>query len=98
VTQGTGGTTPTVSPTDSGDTKASTATVHANDVTTQMTSSGTLKTLLAWQWNVLLPFEYLPAPEDREVCQAAEGFALNVPATPGAATLVSGFIKWRELP
>ena len=71
---------------------------HANDVTTQMTSSGTIKTLMAWQWNVLLPFQYLPPPEDREDIQASEGLSLFIPATPGASTLVSGYIKWRELP
>jgi hypothetical protein len=97
VTQGTGGSAPVISPTDSGDTKAATATAHANDVTTQMTSTGTIKTLQAWQWNVLLPFQYLPAPEDREVIQATEGIALNIPAAP-ASTLISGTIKWRELP
>lgn len=97
VTQGTGGTVPVISPTDSGDTKAATAVAHANDVTTQMTSTGTLKQVGAWFWNVLLPFQYLPAPEDREVIQATEGIALVSPAAP-ASTLVSGTIKWRELP
>jgi hypothetical protein len=97
ATQGTGGSTPTAIAVDDGDTKASAATVHANDVTTQMTGSVATQTLMPWNWNVLLPFEYLPAPEDRELCQAGEGFALNVPAAP-VSTLVSGFIKWRELP
>jgi hypothetical protein len=97
VTQGSGGSvlTPTVA--DSGDTKASTATVHAND-TTQATTSGTVSILGAWQWNVLLPWQYLPAPEDRDVCQAGEAFVLDAPAAPGAATLVSGTIVWREVP
>jgi hypothetical protein len=96
VTNGSGGSSPTKNPIDSGDTKAATATVHAND-TTQATSSGTVKNLMHFQWDVLLPFEYLPAPEDRPVCQAAEAFILDLPATI-AATTVSGFIKWRELP
>ena len=97
VTQGTGGTVPTISPSDSGDTKAATAVAHANDVTTQMTSSGTIKILAAWQWNVLLPFQYLPSPEDRDVIQASEGLALNLPGAP-ASTVISGSITWRELP
>jgi hypothetical protein len=96
VTAGSGGTAPTISTIDSGDTKASTATARAND-TTQATTSGTAVIMLPWQWNVLGPFEHLPAPEDREVCQAAEGFVLDIPATP-ASTLVSGWIKWREIP
>jgi hypothetical protein len=97
VTLGTGGTAPTISPVDSGDTKAAAATGRANDITTQMSTTGTMKTLQAHQWNVLLPWQYLPAPEDREVIQGGEGFALNIPAAP-ASTIISGTIKWRELP
>jgi hypothetical protein len=97
VTQGTGGTVPTIGFVDSGDTKAAGAVAHANDTTTQMSTSGTAITLAAWQWNVLLPFQYLTPPEDREVCSVSEGFALNMPAAP-ASTVVSGFIKWHEFP
>jgi hypothetical protein len=96
VTAGSGGTAPTISPADSGDTKSATATARAND-TTQATTSGTAAILLPWQWNVLGIFEYLPAPEDREVCQASEAFVLDIAATP-ASTVVSGWIKWREIP
>jgi hypothetical protein len=96
VTAGTGGTAPVMSPADSGDTKAATATARAND-TTQATSSGTVKTLQAWQWNVLLPWQYLPAPEDRDVIQAGEQITLDIPGAP-ASTVVSGSITWRELP
>jgi hypothetical protein len=96
VTAGSAGTAPTLSVSDSGDTKAATAVVRAND-TTQATTSGTAAILLAWQWNVLGMFEYLPAPEDREVIQPAEALVLEINATP-ASTVVSGMIKWREIP
>lgn len=96
VTQGSAGTVPTISSTDSGDTKASTATVHVND-TTQATTSGTAATLAAWQWNVLNQFTYLPAPEDRETTQAAEALVLDIAGAP-ASTVVSGTIKWAETP
>jgi hypothetical protein len=96
VTVGSGGTAPTVSTVDSGDTKAATAAVRAND-TTQATTSGTAVIIMPWQWNVLGPFEYLPAPEDREMCQATEAFVLDVAATP-ASTVISGWVKWREIP
>jgi hypothetical protein len=96
VTNGSGGTAPTLGVTDSGDTKAATATVRAND-TTQATTSGTAVVLQAWQWNVLLPFQYLPTPEDREVIQVTEALVLDVPGAP-TSTVVSGTIKWRELP
>jgi hypothetical protein len=96
VTAGSVGTAPTISAVDSGDTKAATAVVRAND-TTQATTSGTAAILCAWQWNVLGMFEHLPAPEDRENIQPGEALVLDIPATP-ASTVVSGFIKWLEEP
>jgi hypothetical protein len=94
VTNGSGGTAPTIGATDSGDTKAATAAVRAND-TTQATTSGTAVTLQAHQWNVLMPWQYLPAPEDRETIQAGEALVLDIPGAP-ASTVVSGTIKWQE--
>lgn len=96
VTNGSGGSNPTGVAADSGDTKASTATVRAND-TTQATTSGTAAILGAWQWNVLLPWQYLPAPEDRDVIQPNEALVLDIPGAP-VSTVVSGTIVWRELP
>jgi hypothetical protein len=96
VTSGSGGSAPILSPADSGDAKSATATVRTND-TTQATTSGTSKTLQAHQWNVLTPWQYLPAPEDREIIQAGEAIVLDIPGTP-ASTVVSGTIAWRELP
>lgn len=97
VTPGSGGSTPTINAVDSGDTKGTTlAAAHAND-TVQATTSGTVALLAAWQWNVLTPWQYLPAPEDREIIQAGEALVLDIPGTP-ASTAVSGTIKWRELP
>lgn len=95
VTQGSGGTVPNIFPADSGDTKAATAVVHAND-TTIATTSGSNQAIGAFNWNVLLPFQYLPPPEDRDVCQAAEAFCLTIGAP--ASTVISGTIVWRELP
>jgi hypothetical protein len=98
VTIGSGGSAPTVQFADSGDTKASTLTnLRAND-TTQATTSGTAQILLPWQWNVLNFFEHLPVPEDREHFAAAEACVLDIAATPGAATILSGWIKWAEVP
>jgi hypothetical protein len=94
VTNGSGGTAPTISVMDSGDTKTSTATLRAND-TTQATTSGTALNLMAWQWNVLGPFEYLPIPELQAEIQASEALVLEVVAAP-ASTVVSGSIQWEE--
>lgn len=95
VTLGSGGTNVTPSGASSGDMKAATATLHCND-TTQATTTGAFRSVGAWQWNVLVPFQYLPAPEDREEIAAAEAIILDIPGTPSAATLVSGTISWRE--
>lgn len=97
ITAGSVGTAPTINAIDENDTKAATAVVRAND-TTQSTTTGTNVSLMFWQWNVLVPFQYLPAPEDRPVIAAGNKLILDLPATIGAATVMSGIIKWRELP
>lgn len=97
ITAGSAGSSLTGQPTDEGDSKASAATVRSNDTTQATMSGGTNSTLGVWQWNVLLPFQYLPAPEDREVCAGGSEFVLDTPGAP-ASTVVSGTIKWRELP
>lgn len=96
VTQGSGGTTPTAQKVDSRNPVAATATPHAND-TSQGTTSGTAVILESWQWNVLLPFDYMPGPtdSDRDSCDVSEALILEVVATP-ASTVVSGFFKWAE--
>ena len=96
VTAGSGGSAPTISAVDSGDTKTATVVIRAND-TTQATTSGTAAILCTWQWNVLGFFEHLPAPEDRENIQPGEALVLDIPGTP-ASTVVSGFVKWLEEP
>lgn len=99
VTIGSGGSTPAKNFDDDGDTKASGSTLHAND-TTQATTSGNFTGFLKYfQWNVLLPFDYMPGPEDedRPSCLTAEAFILDLPAVI-VATSISGFLTWRESP
>lgn len=99
VTQGSGGSTPAANLVDSGDTKASASTVHAND-TTQATTSGNFTGFVEYfQWNVLLPWDYMPGPEDedRPACLAAQAFILDLPATI-TATTISQDASWREYP
>lgn len=97
VTNGSGGSTPTKQKVDKRTGVSPTATAHAND-TTQATTSGTAEILASWNWNVLLPFDYMPGPEasDRESCDVSESLVFELPSTPGAAVTVSGFIKWCE--
>ena len=97
ITAGSGGTAPSMYLLDENDGTAASATVRAND-TTQSTTTGTNVSLMFWQWNVLLPFQYLPTPEDRPVITAGNKLILDFPAVIGAATTVSGIIKWREVP
>lgn len=94
ITAGSAGSAPAMNALDDGESKAATATVRAND-TTQSTTTGTNTPLMFWQWNVLLPFQYLPPPEDRPRIQAGNKLILDLPATI-TATTVSGIIKWRE--
>lgn len=99
VTIGSGGSTPAKNLADDGDTKASGSTLHAND-TAQATTSGNFTGFLKYfQWNVLLPFDYMPGPEDedRPACGVAEAFILDLPAVI-TATSISGFMTWRETP
>lgn len=96
VTQGSGGSNVTPASADHGDTKAAGTTAHIND-TTQATTSGAFTTLAAFQWDELLPFDFLPAPEDRPTCLTSEALILDLPATIVAVT-VSGFIIFAEAP
>ncbi len=97
VTQGSGGSVPTINAVQDGDTKASGTTAHAND-TTQASTSGTAATLESFTWDVLLPFEYVPgSPEERDACLPSEAIVLTLNAAP-ASTNISGFIKWSETP
>lgn len=99
VTPGSGGTTPAKNLVDDGDTKASGSTLHAND-TSQATTSGNFTAFTEYfQWNVLLPFDYMPGPEDedRPTCSVAEALILDLPAVI-AATSISSNLAWREYP
>ena len=92
VAQGSGGTAPTPAPVDDSDAAASGVTVHLDD-TTQATTSGAFTTLAGFYWDVSLPFDHLPAPEDREKCKGGEVLVLDLPATI-VSTVISGYVKF----
>ncbi len=96
VTQGSGGTAPTPASVDVNDTKSAASTAHIDD-TTQATTTGAFTTLAGFQWDVALPFDYLPPPEDRISCTVSQCLILDLPATI-AATTISGFVKFEETP
>jgi hypothetical protein len=100
VTQGSGGTAPTPGMVDSGDTLAATSVLHCND-TVQATTTGNFTGFVEYsQWNVLLPWDYMPGPEDedRPTALISQAFVIDLPATIGATYACSGFLQWREIP
>ena len=69
--------------------------------TTPATTSGAFTDVAYFQWNVLLPFDYMPGPEDedRETCLAGgAGFVLATITQPTPAVTASGLFKFREVP
>lgn len=95
VTLGSGGTIPALAPVDAGDTKAVQSTVHAND-TTPATTTGAFTGIASFLWDTVLPFDFLPAPEDRPSCLTNQALILDMPAS--ATLTLSGFIMWDETP
>lgn len=96
VTLGSGGTTPAIGKANStSNSKATTVTGHAND-TTQATTSGAFTALADFNWQVLTPFDEIPAPEDRWEADSAEALILDLPAVLGSTVTVTGFIAWSE--
>lgn len=93
----TGGTVVTPAIVDVGDTLVAASVAHIND-TTQATATAFV-TLEFFQWNVLLPFDYMPGPEDedRDTCDVSSILVLDLPAVI-VAVVASGFLKYRELP
>lgn len=96
VTQGSGGTNQTPTALDANDGASSGITAHIND-TTQATTTGAFTTLAGFQWDVALPFEFLPAPENRPTITVSQALILDLPATI-TSTTISGFIMYRQLP
>lgn len=61
------------------------ATYRTGD-TTQETATN-FYTLGAWNWDTVLPFDYLPPPEDRDDCNGGESLVFDLPATIVATTI-----------
>jgi len=96
VTQGSGGSAPTPAPLSGLNTIAALSTAHIND-TSQATTSGAFTTLFNFNWDTVLPFDFLPPPENRPDCGVSQGWILDLPATIVAVT-VSGFLVFEETP
>lgn len=96
VTIGSGGTNITAVAASANNSVAAAMTAHIND-TTQATTSGAFTTMAPFNWDTVLPFDYLPAPEDRIDCILNQGIILDLPATIVAVT-ISGFAVLEEIP
>lgn len=96
----TGGTSPAMNLVDSGDTKAAGSSVTCNNTTVATTSGNFTGFVEYFQWNVLLPWDYMPGPEDedRPACLPAQAFILDLAGATIASTVVSSNASWREYP
>lgn len=98
ITVGSGGTGPTpVVHKGKVSSLAADATARIND-TTQATTSGAFTDILFFNWDTVLPFDYLPTPEMRFDCILNQGFVLDLPATLAVAVVASGYLTIEELP
>jgi hypothetical protein len=96
VTSGTGGTSPTPRKMESGS-PAAAATVEANNVTTQATTSGTLEVLRRIGDNVLNGWHWVFLPETRLWLAPSGVLVVRLATAPAAALLMSGEIVWEEV-
>jgi hypothetical protein len=95
VTLGSGGSSVTPVPAGINDSAAA-STAHIND-TSQASTSGAFTTIMGFNWDTVLPFDYLPPPEHRESCILNQGFVFDLPAVITAVT-ISGYLVFEEIP
>jgi len=94
-TSGSGGSTPTENPKS---TQYGAATVNAEANNTTRITGGTKVTLENFLWNLLVPFEWVPADQYQESEVAGDDhFTVGLEATPSVSANVSGSITWEEI-
>lgn len=91
-TSGSGGTAPTPAPLETNQ-GASGFTAEVNN-TTKM-SVGTITTLAPMNWNVRMPFDWIPTPEIRPLVGVSERFTVELATTPADSITMSGCL-WVE--
>lgn len=100
-TVGSGGGAGTESPNDDGD-AAATCVGRINDTTRAVAGGGTIVRKKTLGWNVRVPFEYHPTPEERKSwSELAAGTTIHLVVAmlnaPASAITVSGTIEWEEI-
>jgi|CXWL01.1.fsa_nt_gi hypothetical protein len=96
VTSGTGGSTPTVYPTDDGD-AASGATVEANNTTRMAVGTGALDSLAPRGWNIRIPYEKIYTPECRPRINPGDRWTLAITTAPADSITIGTYIKYEEI-
>jgi hypothetical protein len=94
ITNGTGGAAGAPIPADPADAAVS-ITSRVGDITTQAT--GTFLTVWEDYWDTALPFDFMPAPEDRPTSLVSGGFVLDLPAVI-VSTIIAGYVAFAEKP
>lgn len=92
-TTGSGGSAITLAAKDQGNTVAA-ATTGTSLVTTPGTQSALI---LPFYWSQLSPFEYLPTPEERELCSGGGRLCLHLSTAVASARNWSGFAVIEEI-
>lgn len=96
VTNGSGGSAPTIRRVSDRNAATALSSARAND-TSGATSGGTIEELAAWNWNVLQEFlEVPPTDGERWECDQSEALALCVTGSP-ASTVLSGTFVFQEV-
>lgn len=96
VTSGSGGTSPTVHPTDDND-AATGATVEANNTTRMAAGTGTLESLSPRGWNIRIPYEKIYTPETRPRVNPGDRWTLAITAAPADSITIGTSIKYEEI-
>lgn len=92
TTSGSGGTTPTAVPMETS-TASFGGTVEVNNTT--KATAGTIVTLRADNWNVRMPYLWLPTPEQRPILGPSARFTVELATTPADSITASGTL-WFE--
>lgn len=73
---------------------------HAADTAvtrTRATQSTQADTYLEEYWNILVPFHYLPIPEDRVTIQISNQFIVEIETPPSASMNHAAQVVWEEI-
>jgi hypothetical protein len=96
VTSGSGGSSPTKAPLESGF-AASGATLEANNTTKMVVGTGTLTVLLNDTFNAQVGWLYQPVPEERIVISPGDRITIELVTAPVDSLDMNGAIVWEEI-